>query len=148
MTKNKTKFQIFQIKILSVFVHLTLMHKGKARAFSFIFHTREKRDEFVLRYPENQFPIDNSIEIEICDTPFGLMEKDPDSVHIATDKSWSRLERYICHYPGKNHEEALEISKFWARFNVRLAETGNTSTKKDDVMAFKLDEEIQIYEIR
>lgn len=80
--------------------------------------------------------------------PPGLREKDLDSVHIATGKDWSPIEHFVCHYPGKDHDAALEIAKFWARYNLKFLETGDTSVEAADVMNFKLDEDIQVMEVR
>lgn len=133
---------------LPKFVALFLKRKGITYKFSFIFCPRAKKEDFVLKYPKKQFPPDGSVEIFICETPPGLVEKDLDSVHIATGKDWSPLEHFVCHYPGKDHDEALGIAKFWARYNLRFLETGDTSTEAKDVMNFELDEEIQVIEIR
>ena len=131
-----------------IYVILILKRKGKAYAFSFIFLVRENKEEFVLSYPEKQFPPNNSIEIMICETPDGLKDKDHHAVHIVTNKSWSLLEHYICRYPGVNHDEATNIAKFWAQYSLMYMETGSTSIEEKDVHAFKLDEEIRVLEIR
>lgn len=84
----------------------------------------------------------------ICETPEGLKEHDHRCVHIATNEKQSSVEHYVCHYPGSNNIEALNIAKFWAQYNLMYLETGSTSTDREDVMSFKLDEEIRVIEIR
>jgi hypothetical protein len=103
---------------LPKYVALFLKRKGVSHTFSFIFCPRERKEDFVLTYPKDQFPADGSIEIFICEVPNGLREQDLHSVHIATGKDWSPLEHFVCHYPGKDNDEALEIAKFWARYNL------------------------------
>ncbi len=129
------------------YVALFLKRKGISYTFSFIFCPREEKEDFVLKYPEDTFPQNGSIEIFICEIPSGLREHDLDTVHIATGKDWSPLEHFICHYPGKDYDEALGIAKFWARYNLKFLETGDTSTETVDVMNFKLDEDINVIEI-
>lgn len=129
------------------YVALFLKRKGVTYRFSFIFCPRESKEDFVLTYPQDQFPPSGSIEIFISEIPAALREKDFHSVHIATGKDWSPIEHFVCHYPGKDHEEALKIAKFWARYNLKFLETGDTSIGEADVMNFQLDEEIQVLKI-
>lgn len=132
---------------LPSYVALFLKRKGVTYRFSFIFCPRGHKEDFALSYPQDQFPASGSIEIFISEVPAELREKDLHSVHIATGKDWSPIEHFVCHYPGKNHDEALEIAKFWARYNLKFLETGDTSVEAKDVMDFKLDEDIQVMEI-
>lgn len=133
---------------LPSYVALFLKRKGITYRFSFIFCPREHKEDFVLSYPQDQFPPSGSIEIFISEVPDGLRDYDIHLVHIATGKDWSPIEQFICYYPGKNHDEALEIAKFWARYNLKFLETRNASIELADVMSFKLDEDIQVIEIR
>ena len=132
---------------LASYIGLSLKRKGLRYNFSFMFYPRLTQDDFVLTYPADQFPPNKSIEILISDMPEELKTREHNSVHIATNKSWSPDEHYICYYPGKNRDEALEIAKFWARYNLMYLETGNTSTDKEVVAKFELDEDIEVIEI-
>lgn len=144
---NKMIFTILKDQ-LPVYVALLLKRKGVTYTFSFIFCPRERKEDFALNYPKDQFPANGSIEIFICELPSCLREQDLHSVHIATGKDWSPLEHFICRYPGENHDEALEIAKFWAIYNLKFMETGDTSIEEADLMKFELDEDIQVFEVR
>ncbi|MEI6022737.1 MAG: hypothetical protein WCQ32_02770 [bacterium] len=132
---------------LPKFVVLLVKRKGVTYKFSFIFCPRERKEDLVLKYPEKQFPVDGSIEIFICEKPAELENKDIHDVHISTGENWSPLEHFICHYPGEDHDEALKIAKFWATYNVRFLETGDTSIDSATILNFKLDDEITVIEI-
>lgn len=137
MKKEPLGFKILFMTNMPIIVSLILKYKDKNYIFSFIFHKREKKEEFVLKYPKDQFPPNNSIEIEICDTtPDNLKIQNHHAVHISTSKMAPR-EHYVCHYPGANHDEALEIAKFWARYNVMHTETGSVSTEESDIFKFE-----------
>jgi hypothetical protein len=147
MEKPHFEFKILHITNMPVFVILLLKHKGQIYSFTFIFHIREKPEEFLLTYPPDQFPPNGSIEIEVCEGPDNIKQKDPHIVHLSYNKERSPDDYYVCFYASENHEKALWVAKFWARYNLMYLITGSTSTDEKDVMAFELDEEIQTFEI-
>jgi hypothetical protein len=144
--QDKKDFQVFVFddKGSPVFVNLSLIYHGKTYNFSFIFHTRENKDDFKATYPLDLFPPDNSIEIQICEIPAEIESDDCDSIHVVTNIEWPPLERYVCHYPGANYEEALRIAKFWAKYNLRRVELGSKSTDPEEINSFKLDQDIRV----
>lgn len=144
---SSLKFHTIKANELSRMIILLLKKDGKTYPFSFIFCKRIKKEDFVLKYPENQFPKNKSIEIEISEIPKELKRKSVHKSHISYNETNAPGLKFICFYPAKNHKEALEVAKFWARYNVRFLTTGLTSTEKEDVINFPLDEKITVLEI-
>jgi hypothetical protein len=133
---------------MPVLIILLLKYKRELYPFQFIFHIRESVKDFALKYPADQQPPVNSIEIEVINLPEWMKGGEHDTLHIATNKAWHPDEEYICHYPAKDPSEALEIAKYWAKYNLRRKITGNTSKEKAEVDSFKLDGEIMVFEIK
>jgi hypothetical protein len=146
MEANNFRFRVLHIGNMPAFVILLLIKNGELYPFSFIFHKRATKDDFILTgYPDDAFPSDDAIEIEVCDIPSKLLGKDEDAMHIATNKERSPNERYVCAFPEVGHDKAVEVAKMWARYNVRLLETGETSVDPEGIAAYELDTEIEVY---
>lgn len=127
-------------------VTLILTRKGKSHSFTFVFRPRTTREAFIFKYPDEDPPL-NSIEIEIGDAPKGIKTADPHIAHIATSESREPGIGYICRYPAPDCDGALEIAKYWSRFNLMYLETGKISTEPEDVLAFELDREIDTFQL-
>ncbi|MDQ5954968.1 MAG: hypothetical protein QG583_896 [Patescibacteria group bacterium] len=126
------------------FIKITGKKGGRVYFFSFLFHKRNKKEDFVLRYSEDEFPRDESFEIELDDTPAGLLDKNYNIVHIASNEERTPGKKFICHFPGKDYDEALDIAQYWVKFIISYMEGENMNADKHVVMAFPLDEILKI----